>query len=114
MQQHVAAQWGAAERDPFFHPSRLTCGDFAIPGFRTGNIAVLVQPARGYNLDPKATYHDPALPPPHSYLATYAFGTGEACLGASNVAAMQSGTLGIADEFARLAAEPHFTQRSSQ
>src|SRR5438874_10638707 len=73
VQQHVAAQWGSAERDPFFHPSRLTCGDFAIPGFRTGNIAVLVQPARGYNLDPKATYHDPALPPPHSYLATYAW-----------------------------------------
>src|SRR5438105_4231538 len=73
VQQHVAAQWGSAERDPFFHPSRLTCGDFAIPGFRTGNIAVLVQPARGYNLDPKATYHDPALPPPHSYLAAYAW-----------------------------------------
>src|SRR5204862_2786003 len=73
VQQHVAAQWGSAERDPFFHPSRLTCGDFAIPGFRTGNIAVLVQTARGYNLDPKATYHDPALPPPHSYLATYAW-----------------------------------------
>jgi cobaltochelatase CobN len=73
VQQHVAAQWGSAERDPFFHPSRLTCGDFAIPGFRTGNIALLVQPARGYNLDPKATYHDPALPPPHSYFATYAW-----------------------------------------
>src|SRR2546421_3520730 len=73
VQQHVAAQWGLAERDPFFHPSRLTCGDFAIPGFRTGNIAVLVQPARGYNLDPKATYHDPALVPPHSYFAAYAW-----------------------------------------
>ena len=73
VQQRVSAQWSSAERDPFFHPSRLTCGDFAIPGFRTGNIAVLVQPARGYNLDPKATYHDPALPPPHSYLATYAW-----------------------------------------
>ncbi len=46
-QQRVSAQWGAAERDPFFRPGRLTCGDFAIPGFRTGNIAGLVQPARG-------------------------------------------------------------------
>jgi cobaltochelatase CobN len=73
VQQRVSAQWGAAERDPFFRPSRLTCGDFAIPGFRAGNIAVLVQPARGYNLDPKATYHDPALAPPHSYLAAYAW-----------------------------------------
>jgi cobaltochelatase CobN len=73
VQQRVSTQWGSAERDPFFHPSRLTCGDFAIPGFRTGNIAVLVQPARGYNFDPKATYHDPALAPPHSYLACYAW-----------------------------------------
>ena len=73
VQQRVSAQWGAAELDPFFRPSRLTCGDFAISGFRTGNVAVLVQPARGYNLDPKATYHDPALVPPHSYLATYAW-----------------------------------------
>ena len=40
--------------------------NLAIPGFRLGNIAVLVQPARGYNLDPKSTYHDPALVPPHS------------------------------------------------
>ncbi len=72
-QQRVSAQWGAAERDPFFRPGRLTCGDFAIPGFRTGNIAVLVQPARGYNLDPKSTYHDPALVPPHSYFAAYAW-----------------------------------------
>src|SRR5438067_9056459 len=73
LQQAVTARWGAAERDPFFRPGRLDCGRFAIPGFRAGNVAVLVQPARGYNLDPKATYHDPALPPPHSYLATYAW-----------------------------------------
>ena len=46
-------------------PGRLDCGRFAIPGFRAGNIAVLIQPARGYNIDPKATYHDPALVPPH-------------------------------------------------
>jgi cobaltochelatase CobN len=73
VQRLVSGQWGAAERDPFFRPGRLDCGRFAIPGFRIGNIAVLVQPARGYNLDPKATYHDPALVPPHSYLAAYAW-----------------------------------------
>jgi cobaltochelatase CobN len=73
VQQRVMAQWGAAERDPFFRPGSLDCGRFAIPGFRLGNVAVLIQPARGYNIDPKATYHDPALAPPHSYLATYAW-----------------------------------------
>ncbi len=73
VQQAVADRWGAAERDPFFRPGRLDCGCFAIPGFRAGNAAVLIQPARGYNIDPKATYHDPALVPPHSYFAVYAW-----------------------------------------
>ncbi|HTQ35197.1 MAG TPA: cobaltochelatase subunit CobN [Stellaceae bacterium] len=73
VQRRVTAQWGAAERDPFFRPGRLDCGRFAIPSFRLGNVAVLVQPARGYNIDPKATYHDPALVPPHGYFAAYAW-----------------------------------------
>jgi cobaltochelatase CobN len=73
VQQQISAQWGAAERDPFFHPSRLDCGHFGIPAIRCGNVALLIQPARGYNRDPKATYHDPALAPPHAYLAAYAW-----------------------------------------
>ncbi|MGC2415123.1 MAG: cobaltochelatase subunit CobN, partial [Stellaceae bacterium] len=73
VQERVEAQWGAAERDPFFRPGRVDCGRFAIPGLWSGNVAVLVQPARGYNLDPKASYHDPALVPPHSYFAAYAW-----------------------------------------
>jgi cobaltochelatase CobN len=73
VQRRIAAQWGSAERDPFFRPGRLDCGRFAIAGFRLGNVAVLIQPARGYNRDPKSTYHDPALVPPHAYLAAYAW-----------------------------------------
>jgi cobaltochelatase CobN len=73
VQTAVKARWCAAERDPFFRPGRLDCGRFAIPGFRAGNVAVLIQPARGYNIDPKATYHDPALVPPHGYFAAYAW-----------------------------------------
>jgi cobaltochelatase CobN len=73
VQQAVTARWGAAERDPFFRPGRLDCGRFAMPGFRVGNVAVLIQPARGYNIDPKASYHDPALVPPHAYFAAYAW-----------------------------------------
>jgi cobaltochelatase CobN len=73
VQEAVTAQWGAAERDPFFRPGRLDCGRFAIPGFRGGNVAVLIQPTRGYNIDPKSTYHDPALVPPHAYFAAYAW-----------------------------------------
>ncbi len=73
VQRSVVERWGPGERDPFFRAGRLDCGRFAIPGFRAGNAAVLIQPARGYNIDPKATYHDPALVPPHSYLAAYAW-----------------------------------------
>jgi len=49
-----------------------------------------------------------------AYLATYAFGTADSCLGSSRVADFKAGTLGIADYFAELAAEPHFVQRASQ
>jgi hypothetical protein len=48
------------------------------------------------------------------YLSTYAFGTGEACLGSSKVGALQSGSIDIVDAFAALAGEAHFTRRSSQ
>jgi cobaltochelatase CobN len=73
VQRVVTDRWGAAERDPFFRPGRLDCGRFAVPGFRAGNVAVLIQPARGYNIDPKSTYHDPALVPPHNYFSVYAW-----------------------------------------
>lgn len=66
VQRAVTERWGAPERDPF------CAGDaFALPVLVYGNVAVAIQPARGYNIDPKATYHDPALVPPHGYLAAY-------------------------------------------
>jgi cobaltochelatase CobN len=67
----VTERWGAPERDPFYRPGRADCGSFAIPAFRCGMVAVGLQPARGYNIDPQASYHDPGLVPPHSYLAFY-------------------------------------------
>lgn len=48
-----------------------------------------------------------------AYLATYAFGSAEACLGPSQAEALRAGTLGIAEAYVRLAAEPHFTSRTS-
>ena len=73
VQSAVTARWGEAERDPFFRPGSVDCGRFAIAGFCLGNVALLVQPARGYHIDPQASYHDPALVPPHSYFAAYAW-----------------------------------------
>jgi hypothetical protein len=49
-----------------------------------------------------------------AYLTTYAFGSGEACLGASRVSELESGQLGIADYYASLASEPHFTRRARE
>lgn len=49
-----------------------------------------------------------------AYLATYAYGSDEDCLGATAVPDLQSGKIGIAEAFARLATEPHFTTRASQ
>jgi hypothetical protein len=47
------------------------------------------------------------------YMATYAFGTDESCIGASKVADLQSGAIGIAGAYAALAGEPHFTKRAA-
>ena len=64
----IEDRWGAPQADP-------TCldGQFRLAIHQFGNIIIGVQPARGYNIDPKETYHDPALVPPHSYLAFYAW-----------------------------------------
>ncbi|MFQ5970872.1 MAG: cobaltochelatase subunit CobN [Alphaproteobacteria bacterium] len=70
VRDQVSARWGEAEDDPFFvkHSSA-----FAVPAGRLGAVAVGVQPARGYNIDPVRSYHDPALVPPHGYFAFYAW-----------------------------------------
>ncbi|MGR6469083.1 cobaltochelatase subunit CobN [Rhizobium sp. PAMB 3182] len=67
IQDEVQSRWGAPERDPY------VVGDvFALPLCRLGGVAVGIQPARGYNIDPKETYHSPDLVPPHGYIAFYA------------------------------------------
>jgi len=73
VQDAVTDRWGPAETDPFFRPGSLDCGHFAVAAFRCGNAAICLQPARGYNIDPKSSYHDPDLVPPHSYLAFHAW-----------------------------------------
>lgn len=60
----VSERWGMPILDPFIRD-----GAFRLAVHRFGNVAVAVQPARGYNIDPKTSYHDPALVPPHGYLA---------------------------------------------
>ncbi|HEY0315889.1 MAG TPA: cobaltochelatase subunit CobN [Sphingomonas sp.] len=64
IQNTMTARWGAPETDPFVRD-----GAFRLPVHLFGHVAVAVQPARGYNIDPRTSYHDPALPAPHGYLA---------------------------------------------
>jgi cobaltochelatase CobN len=70
LREALQARWGEPQDDPFFDAQH---GGFAISVSRFGKVAVGVQPARGYNIDPKETYHSPDLVPPHGYLAFHAW-----------------------------------------
>ncbi|EJN03954.1 cobaltochelatase subunit CobN [Phyllobacterium sp. YR531] len=70
IQSAIAERWGTPEADPYFIASASA---FALPLARFGETLVGIQPARGYNIDPKETYHSPDLVPPHGYLAFYAY-----------------------------------------
>ena len=64
--QAVLERWGPPQQDPMCRDGRLM-----IAGLRLGETFVGIQPARGYQVDPSAVYHDPDLVPPHGYLAFY-------------------------------------------
>jgi cobaltochelatase CobN len=65
-QQAVTQRWGDVSEDHKFRDNRIM-----IAGIRLGTTFVGIQPARGFNIDLLANYHDPDLVPPHSYLAFY-------------------------------------------
>ena len=65
-QQAVMDRWGNVEDDPKFRQGRLM-----VSGIRFDHVFVGIQPARGFNVDVVANYHDPDLVPPHGYLAFY-------------------------------------------
>ncbi|MDN6871594.1 cobaltochelatase subunit CobN [Pseudomonas citronellolis] len=65
-QRAVRERWGEPEQDPMHRNGRMM-----VAGLRLGLAFVGIQPSRGYQLDPAAIYHDPALVPPHGYLAFY-------------------------------------------
>ena len=68
IQKRVEQRWGPPEKDPqAFHSV------FELALLQFGNIIVGIQPARGYNIDPASSYHDPDLVPPHHYFAFYVY-----------------------------------------
>ncbi|RLK39230.1 cobaltochelatase subunit CobN [Cupriavidus plantarum] len=62
----VIARWGEPEQDPM-----VRAGRFMIAGVRSGHLFIGIQPARAYEVDDYASYHDAELVPPHGYLAFY-------------------------------------------
>jgi cobaltochelatase CobN len=62
----VHGRWGPVSDDP-----HVMAGCFRLGLHRFGNVLVGIQPSRGHNIDPKSSYHDPDLVPPHHYLAFY-------------------------------------------
>ena len=66
VQAQVTATWGDAADDP-----GLVNGAFAMCHVACSRLVVAVQPDRGRAHERKASYHDPALPPSHAYVAFY-------------------------------------------
>lgn len=64
--EEMVRQWGEPPGDAYVHDGHL-----CLPALDLGNAIVVLQPPRGYGMDPDAIYHRPDLPPPHYYYALY-------------------------------------------
>ncbi|KPL87962.1 cobaltochelatase subunit CobN [Ardenticatena maritima] len=64
--EEIVRQWGEPPGDAYVHE-----GHICLPALDLGNALVVLQPPRGYGMDPDAIYHRPDLPPPHYYYALY-------------------------------------------
>jgi cobaltochelatase CobN len=67
----VTEAWGEAPGELFIDRSRNPAGEIVAATLQAGNVAILVQPPRGFGENPIAIYHDPDLAPSHHYLAVY-------------------------------------------
>ncbi|WLP90858.1 cobaltochelatase subunit CobN [Gordonia sp. NB41Y] len=67
----VIEHWGPPPGEMFVDRSVNPDGDIVVAALQFGNIAIMVQPPRGFGENPVAIYHDPDLPPSHHYLASY-------------------------------------------
>lgn len=73
LRDRVERHWGPAPGELYVDRGANASpdGDIVLAALRAGNIALLVQPPRGFGENPVAIYHDPDLPPSHHYLAAY-------------------------------------------
>ncbi|QNL49640.1 cobaltochelatase subunit CobN [Olivibacter sp. SDN3] len=74
LQAHVTAKWGAPETSRIMTWQRSDGKKFfVLPRVRYGNINLMPQPARGWEEDTEALFHDVTLPPHHQYIAFYLY-----------------------------------------
>ena len=66
LRERMQAQWGPPPGAAYVHDGHLM-----LAGLEFGNTMVVLQPPRGYGMDPDAIYHQPDLPPTHHYYALY-------------------------------------------
>ena len=66
IQNTINKKWGLIENDPFVRGKNIV-----LPIQKFGNLSLGIQPSRGFNIDPKSSYHSPDLVPPHYYFAFY-------------------------------------------
>jgi cobaltochelatase CobN len=84
LREAVERHWGPAPGELFVDRSADPDGEIVLAAITAGNVALMVQPPRGFGENPVAIYHDPDLPPSHHYLAAYRWlgGQGPGCFGA--------------------------------
>ncbi len=66
--EKVGKRWGEPD-----NACDLDVEGFSIQGISFGKLLILIQPSRGYDPDKVEDIHSPDLPPPHRYLAQYAW-----------------------------------------
>src|SRR5262249_35535553 len=66
LQDKIVEQWGPPPGEAYIFNKQLI-----VAGIESGNLVFVLQPPRGYGMDPNAIYHQPDLPPTHHYCAMY-------------------------------------------
>jgi cobaltochelatase CobN len=70
LRERIRAHWGDPPGSLYIDNS-ADGEDIVVAALLAGNVAVMIQPPRGFGENPVAIYHDPGLPPSHHYVAAY-------------------------------------------
>ncbi|KAA1416769.1 cobaltochelatase subunit CobN [Nocardioides humilatus] len=67
LRDEMVEAWGESPGSLFVNDGN----EIVLATIQAGNVALLIQPPRGFGENPVAIYHDPDLAPSHHYLAAY-------------------------------------------